>query len=246
MIRLDRDRVFVFFSRTGQADGAACRDVLCPEELEKAGAFRFEKDRQLSILARAQIRYLISEATGVPGKSLIFTRDEGGKPRVRPGTPGERVLFSISHTRGMVISALGLDTALGVDIEAMDRQVDPDIARRFFSPAETRQIMARTGPDRGALFLRFWTLKEAWAKAQGRGIAAGLDRMVFDLSRSGRIAWKGPEGESRDWQFFQFSPVPGAVAALAAASSHPLSLEIHECIPFDSIRPMPCEVRLSG
>lgn len=245
-MRLYHDRASLFFSRVDRADPSACRKSLSPDELEKAGAFRFEKDRQLSIQARAQIRFLISEVTGVPAAALRFSREEGGKPRIRPGTPGEEVLFSLSHTRGMVISALGLDAALGVDMEVLDRKVDPDIARRFFAPAETRQIMARSGPEQAELFLRFWTLKEAWAKAEGRGLAAGLDRMAFDLSRSGRIRWNGPEGMHPGWQFFQFSPVPGAVAALAAASARPLTLEIYDCIPFGSVRPLELEITSSA
>ncbi len=78
--KINRENVSVFFSRIGQADEQACRKVLSPDELEKAMAFKFEKDRQLSILARAQIRYLISEITGTPAKTLSFSRDDRGKP----------------------------------------------------------------------------------------------------------------------------------------------------------------------
>ena len=245
MMQLDNDRVSVFFSRTCQAEEPACRAVLSPDELEKAAAFRCEKDRQLSILARAQIRYLMSEVTGVPAKTLSFTRDDRGKPQVRPGTAGAGISFSVSHTRGMVICALGLAMPLGVDLEVLDRKVEPEIARRFFSPAETRQIMAMPGPDQGALFLRFWTLKEAWAKADGRGIAAGLDGMVFDLSRSGRIGWNSPKRPRSDWQFFQFFPAPNTVAALGANVSRPLAVDVYECVPFMSVRPLALEMSSS-
>ncbi len=136
----------------------------------------------------------------------------------------------------MVISALGIDRDLGIDLEALDRAADPDIARRFFFPAETRCIMALPGPDRGAMFLKYWTLKEAWAKADGRGIAAGLDRMVFDLSCPGRIGWVGPDNAISDWQFFQFSPVPAAVAAVGTKGERPAVVTVYECIPFRFVK----------
>lgn len=234
---LSPGRILVCFTRVDGGDAQARRAVLSTDELKKADAFRFEKDRLLSITARAQIRYLLSELTGEPADSFSFVLGEGGKPAVRPGTPGAEISFSLSHTRGMVLSALALKTDLGVDLERLDRKVDPDMAGRFFSASETRQITEAPEDERSGLFLRLWTLKEAWIKAWGKGLSMGLDSISFDLESTGPIRWTLADGqEAGGWQFFQFSPVPGTVAALAAGTEAPVQLETYQCFPFDGLR----------
>jgi 4'-phosphopantetheinyl transferase len=82
-----------------------------------------------------------------------------------------------------------------------------------------------------SLFYRFWTLKEAYAKATGRGLANGLDQFSFVLDRPDiRVIFHSPgQEDSGHWQFFQFSPVPGYMAAVAVnkKTGPPLTLSVH-------------------
>lgn len=96
-----------------------------------------------------------------------------GKPYFSHGA----VHFSISHTDGVVFCVLS-DRPVGIDAEKKTRTVDPALAEKLLSPAEkSRYAMAE---DKNAALLRLWVLKEAYAKATGRGFGSYLSRTDFD------------------------------------------------------------------
>ena len=246
-MNLPQNHLHCFVTPADRADEPLCREVLSGQEMKKARAFRFDRDRRLSITARAQVRYLLSGYTGERPEKILFSLGEKGKPRVCPGTAGEQIDFNVSHSSGLVVSVFSRDHEVGADVEGMDRTVDLDIARRFFREAECRRIMSAPEPERPRLFLRFWTLKEAWAKAWGLGLGAGLDKICFDLSSPGSIGYATEDpADAGNWQFYQFYPAPGAVAALAVSSDRPLSLSVFHCLPFEGIRPLDTAVVSSG
>ena len=71
-----------------------------------------------------------------------------------------------------------------------------------------------------ARFLCYWTLKEAYAKARGLGLALPLDELSFDLSGEGIEIAVGPsvDDEGADWQFDQWAPTDHHVVAVALRS----------------------------
>lgn len=100
--------------------------------------------------------------------------------------PPRAVAVSVTHTRGLVAVAASLHAVrLGIDVERLDRNTRPEaIARRHFLDAEIRALLALPQPDRRAVFLRAWTLKESWGKAAGVAVPAALTRIAFDLAPS--------------------------------------------------------------
>jgi 4'-phosphopantetheinyl transferase len=65
-------------------------------------------------------------------------------------------------------------------------------------------------------FLRIWTLKEAYIKATGQGLACPLDAFSFNLDPIA-IRFRGDRlSDTPDlWQFDQFSVAPRRLIALA-------------------------------
>jgi 4'-phosphopantetheinyl transferase len=65
-----------------------------------------------------------------------------------------------------------------VDVEALPLDVTGDpVAELVFSPAERTALHGIHGPERCRLFAHLWTRKEAYIKADGRGMTLRLDHI---------------------------------------------------------------------
>lgn len=177
------------------------------------------------VCGRGLLRYTLARYTGLPPKAWVFERDERGRPELT-GAIGPS--FNISHTEGLVACAVS-EGAVGVDVEKGRRLRDPKaLARRFFHPDETAEILqAADAESARASFLRLWTLKEAHAKALGRGIAGQLARVRFPRAqRSGGSRTGSADDEERlieplgagpGWACWHCNPTPAHHLAVAAA-----------------------------
>jgi 4'-phosphopantetheinyl transferase len=111
-----------------------------------------------------------------------------------------------------VAVAVARDRPVGVDAEDRERRVDwAVVARRFFAPVEVASLDAlATEALRRERFFALWTLKEAWLKARGLGLALALDGVVLHVDEGAGAALLGPRTELVDgrpaWEFARFSP----------------------------------------
>lgn len=108
--------------------------------------------------------------TAIDGQKLQIETDFRGKPLVA-GRADRYV--SISHSGDVLVAAAGTAGPIGIDIERhkASRNIDA-IAEAAFGPGE-REAVRREGP---AAFYRIWTIREAFAKATGEGMASVTDR----------------------------------------------------------------------
>ena len=151
-----------------------------PERREKTLRFRFPKDRRLSLGAELLLRKALQEL-GAARQDLSYTYGENGKPFLS-GLPG--LHFNLSHSGERVMCAVS-GGEVGCDIEQM-RDVDLKIARRYFFHGEYERIAAAaTEAERADLFFRYWTLKESFLKATGRGLSLPLDAFQIVLPPRG-------------------------------------------------------------
>ncbi len=96
---------------------------------------------------------------------------------------------------------------IGVDVESLTRTTyHPDIANRFFAPSEAA-FLDRLGADqKRSEFIRFWTLKEAFIKGQGKGLSIPLNSFAIILSHDSPPWLSFPASTSCEpagWQFLQ-------------------------------------------
>jgi 4'-phosphopantetheinyl transferase len=71
---------------------------------------------------------------------------------------------------------------IGVDVEFQARQNDLDgLAAHYFAPSERDAMRVLPEAERRRRFFDYWTLKEAYIKARGKGLALPLDAFWFDL-----------------------------------------------------------------
>ena len=89
------------------------------------------------------------------------------------------VHFNLSHANGITACVVS-DSVCGIDCEGI-RPYRENVARRAFSESERELLEAVSGEERDLLFVRLWTLKEAYVKALGDGISYPLDKASFSF-----------------------------------------------------------------
>lgn len=96
-------------------------------------------------------------------------------PYGKPDFTNSGYCFSLSHAGELAVAALST-CPLGVDIEPYDRPL-PDgrmarLTEHYFQGAEKEELTALSGEARRRAFLEGFVKKEAYAKRDGRGLAA--------------------------------------------------------------------------
>jgi 4'-phosphopantetheinyl transferase len=226
-----------------EADWLALSALLPEEEQARARRFHFRRDWESYTAAHALLRgtlTLLAMEAGHPVAPLDwrFSVGDHGKPEpvLPPGVPPFRV--NLSHTRGLAAVAVALDRAVGVDVEWLDRtNLTIDLADRFFAPAECAQLVGlRAEAEKDALFA-FWTLKEAYVKAIGKGLSQPLDAFAFSLEPP-VIRFDDIEADDAAlWRFRHLRPTDRHKLAVGVRHPHPerLSMEIGAA-PLDYLR----------
>lgn len=177
------------FTAVPEQDGAPeararCEDMLSADERARMQRFRFEHDRHTYLVAHALVRVALSRYAACAPPAWRFTAGAHGRPEIAPGTCERPLRFNLSHTRGLVAVAIALERDVGLDVEHMyPRSFDLAVARHFFAPPEVAALEALPAEAQRDRFFAYWTLKEAYIKARGLGLAMPLDRFAFDLDR---------------------------------------------------------------
>lgn len=200
-------------------DLARIRTLMTAAEAERGARFVRAVDRDTFAVTRALVRTTLSRYGPTPPRDWRFVTNAHDCPFVDPTQAGDPPLhFNLSHTQGLVALAVARGHRVGVDIERMDRDVSDGIAERYFAPAEVRDLAALPPGSQPEAFFDYWTLKEAYIKARGLGLALPLDRFAFTLHAEAApsIAFApGFDDDAVRWQFWQSRPTPHHRLALA-------------------------------
>ncbi|SCK31575.1 4'-phosphopantetheinyl transferase [Streptomyces sp. WMMB 714] len=192
-----------------------------------ASRFVFGRDRRRYLVAHALLRRALSLETGLPEGELAFRRSPRGRPALRlprggPLRGGREPDFSLTHSGDWNLLGTVPRGRIGVDVESLDRgERGIRTVERVFSAEERDWVAAGTpGRPRDHRVLRLWTLKEAYAKARGLGLALPFDSFSFTLAPDGGVTgFRPPADDSAGrWRFLEFEPAPDVVAAVAVRS----------------------------
>ena len=198
---------------------------LSPDEYRRNQRFRFPEDRQRDLCARALQRSVLANQLGCEPAALVFARGEHGKPELAGEFAQSGLHFNLSHAGQWVALAVAA-VPVGVDVEHTERDNDVmAIADRHFYGVELDELLAFAEAEQRERFFDYWTLKEAYMKARGEGIALGLQNFAFTTQRNDRIELHLSEHIDDDpaqWQFHNSTPEPGYRLALAYRSASPL------------------------
>lgn len=208
--------------------------LLTKEEKEQKNRFHFRKHQLQYLITRALIRTTLSKYSDIPPGEWRFGSNKYGKPE----TAQLPHFFNIAHTEKIIICGISREYPIGVDIEYFNRKEGLEhIAKRYFTEKEYRDLKSHPEHQQTERFYSYWTLKESFIKACGKGLSIPLDQFSFAIDGTRppqvEIDQKLDEGNSKDWQFRQFKPSPEHIASVALKSGEnsDVTLRVKNVIP---------------
>jgi 4'-phosphopantetheinyl transferase len=217
--------------------------LLSPPEREQQQRFRAAEDRHRYLVTRALVRTVLSRYADVAPHEWEFTATPYGRPEIAPAIVersrrAQDLCFNISHTRGLVVVGVGRQRRLGVDVESLVVPgVPPDIVDHVFSPAERAAFARLPAEQQPERFWEYWTFKESYIKAQGKGLSLPLDRFSIHFPDARHVGLSIDDADAREaghWLFWQFKPSPDHLLAIctdSAATGIIPSLSLRRVVP---------------
>jgi 4'-phosphopantetheinyl transferase len=233
---LDSDVVDVWLAFDAQFQDAKVQAqfvaVMSPQEGERMRRLHLESGRRQFALTRALQRHTLSAyATEVAPAEWQFQSSPEGRPFLAPPFDRTGLHFNIAHTAGLAVMAVCRHARVGVDVEKL-RRAPLEVAERYFSAAEAAHLRALPPEAQTRRFLQVWTLKEAYLKAVGVGLAGGLGRMSFHLDAAEELRFESEDdADAARWQFSLYEPSVDhvlAVAVLPHEGNAPLTVTLRE------------------
>jgi 4'-phosphopantetheinyl transferase len=190
---------------------------LSPDEIARAGRFRFDKHRRAYVLGRALLRALVASYLRATPAEPKFVYGPKGKPALAGA--GGQLDFNVSNSGDLAVYTFTLGCEIGVDVEHKRRMVDMEaVARRFFASGEVAELMNLPEADRHEGFFNCWTRKEAYIKAIGDGLSVPLGSFEVTLQPDAparMVSLNGSTAAADCWTLHAFTPAPEYVGAIA-------------------------------
>ena len=222
--------------------------LMSSEERARWHGLLFDRARRDFLVARALVRTVLAGYVGTGPGELVFGTNAFGRPELAwTERDGEPPRFSLSHTDGMVALAVTRCRAVGLDIEnRRNRYSLASEESQFLSQKEQANLLGLSSGDRMDRSLELWTLKEAYAKAHGMGMALPFRAIAFEPHGEAGLAAHceaeiGDEvgDEARRWRFFLMRHGAGHVLSLCVKRKHELEDELmaRQVVPLVSEEP---------
>ncbi len=193
--------------------------LLTEDERKKAGRLRFKRVRDDFVASRGLLRLILTAYLNEKPQSLEFQYGKHGKPDLADGFNRIGVTFNMSHSHGMALYGVGLEQAIGVDIEKIRTDMSfIKIAKRFFSSLEYETLQRLPAHQLKYGFFNCWTRKEAYIKAKGEGLSSLISRFAVSLAPGEPAAMLDHELDAREvsrWSITDLDIGPDYAAAIA-------------------------------
>lgn len=200
------------------ADESAFRsayNAVSPERRKKTDAYRFGKDKYLSLGAELLLQKALGDL-GCPAP-VGFSFGGNGKPYLK-NAPG--VYFNLSHSGKYAVCALS-SAEVGCDIEEI-RSYPDAVAKKILTQREYAELLSIPEAERkNTAFFRYWTLKESFIKYTGSGFGGGS---LPEIRFSEREIAAYVDGQRQDCSLFECSLVPGCAIGICSAERKRLEL----------------------
>lgn len=186
--------------------------LLDEDERARLARLRLAPVRREALVARLLLRHALSACRPRPPQDWRYLRGVYGRPRV---ADAPELSFSLSHCAGLVGCLVAPGGRVGLDLEPAARDTAELWNARTLAPDELAALLAQAPERRDQAFLRSWTLKEAYAKASGRGLSLPFDRIAFAPEGEGAPRLRRERAATPAWRFWSFGLDGAYLGAIA-------------------------------
>jgi 4'-phosphopantetheinyl transferase len=179
---------------------------------ERAGRFKFERDRRRFAAARLALRALLADEKNA-SLAEPFAYGANGKPELHGRSDCE---FNLSHSERWALIGLADRQAVGVDIETV-RPISElfELSSRHFTDSEKTELAACCPEGLVRSFLQGWTRKEACLKAVGTGLTVEATAVDAGLSPSEKVVPIATDDWEADVRVVSIDLGPHLIGAVA-------------------------------
>lgn len=132
---------------------------------------------------RAGIKSIFAKIAGRLPEEVTIDIEKDGRPIVK----NHPLHFSISHSKNLIAFALSNST-IGIDLEENRVLKQIDVLADKVLKGPERELFEKCGPDnQSEIFLKFWSLKEAFGKCIGTGLAWDFTGLTATPDSSGEF-----------------------------------------------------------
>ncbi|MCF6209257.1 MAG: 4'-phosphopantetheinyl transferase superfamily protein [Gammaproteobacteria bacterium] len=240
-IETGRDAISIYCCRYDRIDEPWLLDqyynLLSRTEQQRWQGIRTKGGKQCFLVSRAMIRTLLATAIGCPPTALTLAANAQGKPFV--DHPTTRWQFNLSHSHGLITLALVYDTDVGIDVERHRHNIETlQLARHFFHPREYQQLEALPASQQQPHFFKLWTLKEAYVKAIGCGLAYAFNNFGFTFHSPGSEIIMHPSPPSTINCWLMQPELNYTLASITLSQSPEIRpLKLHDYLPYHHCTP---------
>ena len=198
---------------------AAALAVLSPDERARATQFRRDEDRHRFVQGRCHLRQALGRYLARAPDAIAFEIDGNGKPCLGGLAPD--IHFNLSHSGDRLYLAFARGP-VGIDVQVLRDHTDADaIADRFYAPGEQALLRGIDAASRRQVFHEIWVRKEAYAKADGRGLLLTFRSFsVLEHAAWRRPFWQVEQDGSvlPSWLLVDLPEEDGTLAAVAGGA----------------------------
>lgn len=175
LMKLEKNEVHIWSANLASTHDKQVEEIalLSMDERKRAEQFRFLIHKRRFIATRNILRHILSQYVNVPPQEIIFQYTKYKKPHLLHPSYSN-LQFNLAHSHDLIVYALTLDHAIGIDIEKIQDHYNHDVVKRFFSAQENNELTLLSAQDKITGFYRIWSRKEALIKATGRGLSIPL------------------------------------------------------------------------
>lgn len=199
------------------------RSLLTDDELAQMERFYFARHRHQYLVTRALVRTSLSSYHQVDPAEWQFVKNGYGKPEVSHPARFSPVRFNVSHTDGLIMCGIVRGFDIGVDVEDRHRSTRAALESlsNYFSKPEIEDLQTLAADRQNHRFFDYWTLKESYIKARGKGLSIPLDKFSFHFRENALSEFRvhaDLDDDARSWQFWR-TPVTGRYQVAVAVNS---------------------------